>query len=111
MDLLHQRLQRAPANLAKVAVIVRHELLVTAGAIDMDASPAQIVIRFAKAAIANKRGLRAHRRLPLPRDMMQKAGPLQRKTAAKNPPDTRLQIAGNYLPVCNLINRADSPSA
>jgi hypothetical protein len=44
-------------------------------------------------------------------DMMQKAGPFQRKTAAKNPPDQRLQIAGNYLPVCNLINRADSPSA
>jgi hypothetical protein len=78
VDLLHQGLQRAPANFTEVAVVVRHELLVAAGAIDMDASPAQIIVCFAKAAIANKRRFRTHRGLPLAAlGMMQKAGPFQ----------------------------------
>jgi hypothetical protein len=113
MDLLHQRLQRAPANLAEVPIIVRHEVLVTAGAVDMDASPAQIVVRFTEAAIANKRRFRAHRRLRLPRVWYDAEGPTvsTKNGGEKTRPDARLQIAGNYLPVCNLTNRADSPSA
>jgi hypothetical protein len=38
----------------KASVVVRQEMLVTAGAIDMDARPSQIVVRFAEAAIANE---------------------------------------------------------
>ena len=44
MDLLHRRLQRAPTYLAQVAVVVRHELLAVAGAVDADARPPQIVV-------------------------------------------------------------------
>src|ERR1700680_1891279 len=61
MDLLHQRLQRAPTDLAQVALVVRHELLAVASAVDADARPPQIVVRFAQAAIANERRFRSHR--------------------------------------------------
>jgi hypothetical protein len=54
MGLIHQSLKRAPANLAQISIFIRHKLLVTAGAIDMDASPSQIVVRFAQATIANE---------------------------------------------------------
>ena len=61
MDLFHQRLQRAPADFTKISVVVRHELLAVAGAVDADARPPQIAIRFAQAAIANERRFRSHR--------------------------------------------------
>ena len=60
MDLLHQRLQRAPTDLAQVALVVRHELLAVASAVDADARPPQIVVRFAQAAIANERRFRSY---------------------------------------------------
>jgi hypothetical protein len=60
MDLIHQSLKRAPANLAQVSIFVRHQLLVAAGAVDMDASPPQIVVRFAQATIANESRFRSH---------------------------------------------------
>jgi hypothetical protein len=63
MDLLHQRLQRAPANLAYVSIVVRHELPAIAGAADADVGPSQIVIRFAEAAVANKGRFRSHDRI------------------------------------------------
>src|SRR5450432_4162395 len=66
MDLLHQRLQRAPTDLAQVAVVVRHDLLAVAGAVDADARPPQIVVRFAQAAIANERRFRSHRQASIP---------------------------------------------
>ena len=62
MDLIHQSLKRAPANLAQVSIFVRHKLLVAAGAVDMDASPSQIVVRFAPATIANESRFRSHTR-------------------------------------------------
>jgi hypothetical protein len=46
VDFLHQCLQRAPANLAQVSIIVRQELLVATGAVDVDMSPANIVVGF-----------------------------------------------------------------
>ena len=54
MGLIHQSLKRAPANLAQVSIFVRDKLLVAAGAVDMDASPPQIVVRFDQATIANE---------------------------------------------------------
>jgi hypothetical protein len=65
MDFLHQNLQRAPANLAQVPIVVRKELLITAGAVDMNASPTQVAVGLAEAAIANECGSRAHGRLQL----------------------------------------------
>ena len=62
MDLLHQSLERAPADFAKVAIVVGHQLLAAAGTVDVDASPSQIVVRFAEAAIANKSRFRSHAR-------------------------------------------------
>ena len=64
MDLLHQRLQRTPANFAKVSVFIWHKLLAVAGAIDADVCPSQILVRFAKAAIANECRFRTHGYLP-----------------------------------------------
>ncbi len=60
MDFLHQRLQRAPADLAQVSVVVRHELLAIAGAVDADVRPPQIVVRFAETAITHKSRFRSH---------------------------------------------------
>jgi hypothetical protein len=54
MDLLHQRLQRAPADLAKIAVVVRRELSAVAGAVDTDSRPSKIIVGFAQATIADK---------------------------------------------------------
>jgi hypothetical protein len=62
MDLIHQSLKRAPANLAQVSIFVRHKLLVAAGAVDMDESPSQIVVCFAQATIANESRFRSHTR-------------------------------------------------
>jgi hypothetical protein len=63
MKFLHQRLQRAPANLAQVAVIVRHKLLAVADAVNADAYPTKIVIGFTKAAIADESRFRSHDRI------------------------------------------------
>jgi hypothetical protein len=54
MDLLHQSLERTPAHLAKVSIVIRHQLLACSGAIDVDVSPSQIVVRFPEAAIADE---------------------------------------------------------
>jgi hypothetical protein len=62
MNLFHQSLKRAPANLAQVSIFFRHKLLVTAVAADMDASPSQIVVRFAQATIANESRFPSHTR-------------------------------------------------
>ena len=59
---LHQSLQRAPANLAQVSIIVRQELLVATGAVDVDMSPAYIVVGFAQTTIANEGRFLAHAR-------------------------------------------------
>jgi hypothetical protein len=60
MNLLHQCLQRAPTDFAKISVVVLHELLAVAGAVDADVRPRQIVVRFSQAAIANERRFRSH---------------------------------------------------
>ena len=60
MDLLHQRLQRAPADLAQVPVVVRHELLAVAGAVHADVRPSEVVAGFAQAAIADEGRFRSH---------------------------------------------------
>jgi hypothetical protein len=39
MHLRHQRLQWVPANFAKISVVVRHELLAAAGAVDARRAP------------------------------------------------------------------------
>jgi hypothetical protein len=62
MDLIHQSLKRAPANLAQVSIFVRHNLLVAAGAVDMDASPSHVVVRFAQATVANESRFCSHTR-------------------------------------------------
>jgi hypothetical protein len=60
MDLLHQRLERTPANFAKVSIVVGHQLLAAGGAVDVDVSPSQVVVRFPEAAIAHKSSFRSH---------------------------------------------------
>jgi hypothetical protein len=57
MNLLHQ------ANLAQVAVVVRHELLAVADAVDADAYPTKIVVGFTQAAIADESRFRSHDRI------------------------------------------------
>jgi hypothetical protein len=60
MDFLHQGLERTPANLAKVSIVVRHQLFAAGGAVYMDVSPSQIGVRFPEAAIAHKGRFRSH---------------------------------------------------
>jgi hypothetical protein len=60
VDLLHERLQRAPADFAQVAVVVRHELLTVADAIDADVGPSEVVVGFAEAAITDKSRFHSH---------------------------------------------------
>jgi hypothetical protein len=60
MNLLHQRLERAPADLAKIAVVVRHELPAAAGAVDTDPRPSKIIVGFAQAAIADEYRFGSH---------------------------------------------------
>ena len=62
MDLFHQRLERAPADFAKVSFVVRQELLVTAGAVDVHMSPPKIVVGLAKTTITNEGGFLPHAR-------------------------------------------------
>lgn len=54
MNLFHQRLQRAPADLAKIPVVVRHELPAVAGTVDTDPRPSQIIVGFAQTTIADE---------------------------------------------------------
>jgi hypothetical protein len=63
MDFLHQNLQRAPANLAQVSIVVRKELLVATSAVDMNASPSQVAVGLAEAAIAIEGRFRSHRNI------------------------------------------------
>ena|ERR1700722_17644098 len=71
MDLLHQRLKRAPANLAEVPIVVRHKLSAVAGAVHADMGPSEIVVGFAETTIAEEGSFRSHPRIravnPLPR--------------------------------------------
>ena len=60
MDLFHQRLERAPADFAQVSIIVRQQLLVATGAVDVDISPPQIVVGLAKTTITNEGGFLSH---------------------------------------------------
>jgi hypothetical protein len=60
MDLLHQGLERTPADFAKVSIVVGHQLLAAGGAVYMDVGPSKIVVRFAETAIANKGRFRSH---------------------------------------------------
>ena len=64
MDFFHQRLQRAPTNLAQVTIVIWNKLFAVADAVNAHASPSQIVVSFAKAAIANERGFGAHGHFP-----------------------------------------------
>jgi hypothetical protein len=58
-----QRLQRAPADLAQVPVIVWHELLAVARTIDTDARPSKIAVGFAQTKIANEDRFGSHDRI------------------------------------------------
>jgi hypothetical protein len=60
VNLLHQSLERTPAHLAKVSIVIRHQLLACGGAIDVDVSPSQVVVRFPEAAIADEGRFRSH---------------------------------------------------
>jgi hypothetical protein len=60
VDLLHQGLKRTPANLAKVSIVIRHQLFAAGGAIDVDVSPSQVVIGFPEAAVADIGRFRSH---------------------------------------------------
>jgi hypothetical protein len=62
MNLFHQRLKRAPADLAEVSIVVRHELSAITGAVHADVGPSEIVIGFAEAAIADKGRFCCHTR-------------------------------------------------
>ena len=55
-----QRLERAPTDLAQIAIDIRHELLAIAGAVYGDMRPTQIAIRFPEAAIAYKGRFGSH---------------------------------------------------
>ena len=74
MDFLHQNLQWTPANLAKVPIVIRKELLITAGAVDMNASPPQVAISLTEAAVANECRFRSHARRLEPRARNEKGG-------------------------------------
>jgi hypothetical protein len=63
VNFLHQRLQRAKANFAKIPAVVRHELLAVDGAVDAHARPSKIVVGFAKAAITDKSRFGSHDRI------------------------------------------------
>src|SRR5580698_5235635 len=63
MDLLHQGLHRAPADLAEVAVVVRHQLLAAIDAVDVKMRPSEVAVGFAQATVANVGGPGAHRLL------------------------------------------------
>jgi hypothetical protein len=54
MDLLHQSLERTPAHLAKVSIVIRHQLFAAGSAVDVNVSPSQVVVRFPEAAIADE---------------------------------------------------------
>jgi hypothetical protein len=60
MHLFHQALERAPANLAKIPLIVRHQLPTLGRAVDANVSPSKVVVGGAETAIANKRSLGCH---------------------------------------------------
>jgi hypothetical protein len=66
MDLVHQGLKRAPADFAKVSVIVRHQLLPAAGTVDVNVRPPQVAIRLTEAAVANECRFRSHARRLVP---------------------------------------------
>jgi predicted metallopeptidase len=59
VNLLHQRLQRAPADLAQVAIVIRHELLAIHRTVNTNMRPPEIVIGLPEAAIAGKRRFRS----------------------------------------------------
>jgi hypothetical protein len=63
MNLLHQRLQRAPADFAKIAIVVRHELPAVTGAVDTDPRPSKIIVGFAQAAIAEECRFGSHNQI------------------------------------------------
>jgi hypothetical protein len=62
MDLLHQRLKWAPADLAEVSLVVRHELPAVARAIHADIGPSEIVIGLAETTIAHEGSFRSRPR-------------------------------------------------
>ena len=53
LNFLQGSLQWAPANLAKVPLNIRHQLLAARRAVNGDVRPSQIAVRFAKAGVAD----------------------------------------------------------
>jgi len=96
MDLLHQRLQRAPADFAQVPVVVRHELLAVAGAIDADPRPSKVVVGFAQAAIANEGRFGSHGQIRAVKRQPSKQKAAGRRPA-DSPPSLQQQISRRFL--------------
>jgi hypothetical protein len=71
----HQRLERAPADLAQISIDVRHELFAIAGPVYVDMRPPQIAVRFPKAAIADKGRFGCHNYVKAPAELVCKRKP------------------------------------